>query len=174
MLPSRRNFADRFYVMPLREPMFDIVLFEPEIPPNTGNVVRLAANAGCRLHLVEPLGFEISDKQVKRAGLDYAEFTQVQVHRDWSACRAALGDRRFFSLSTKGSTRVHALRFEPGDIFVFGPESRGLPLWLLQDIGMDRCLRLPMMPNCRSLNLSNAVAVTVYEAWRQQGFTDAQ
>ena len=173
MLASRRNFADRFYVMPFREPMFDIVLFEPEIPPNTGNVVRLAANSGCRLHLDEPLGFEISDKQVKRAGHDYAEFTQVKVHRDWSACRTALGTRRFFALSTKGSTRVHAMRFEPGDVFVFGPESRGLPKWLLEDIGVDHCLRLPMMPNCRSLNLSNAVAVTVYEAWRQMEFEKA-
>ena len=153
--------------------MFDIVLFEPEIPPNTGNVVRLTANAGCGLHLVEPLGFEITDKHVKRAGLDYAEFTRVVVHRDWAECRAALQGHRFFTLSTKGETRVHDIRFAAGDVFVFGPESRGLPAWLLDDIGLDHCLRLPMMPNCRSLNLSNAVAVTVYEAWRQMGFDKA-
>lgn len=154
--------------------MFHIVLFEPEIPPNTGNVVRLAANTGSDLHLVEPLGFEITDKQVKRAGLDYAEFARVIVHRDWAACRASLQGHRFFTLSTKGEVQVHAARFEPGDVFIFGPESRGLPAWLLDDIGREHCLRLPMMPNCRSLNLSNAVAVTVYEAWRQLGFGDAR
>jgi tRNA (cytidine/uridine-2'-O-)-methyltransferase len=150
--------------------MFDIVLFQPEIPPNTGNVVRLAANSGCRLHLVEPLGFDISDKAVRRAGLDYAEFTKVEVHRDWQSCREAMRGRRIFALSTKGRRSVHATKFVAGDVFVFGPETRGLPAAMLDEVGPDRCLRLPMMPSSRSLNLSNAVAVTVYEAWRQQNF----
>ena len=150
--------------------MFDIVLFEPEIPPNTGNVVRLAANSGCRLHLVEPLGFNISDKAVKRAGLDYAEFTQVLVHADWQSCRRALQGKRMFALTTKAWNSVFATRFVAGDVFVFGPESRGLPAALLEELGSEHCLRLPMMPNCRSLNLSNAVAITAYEAWRQNGF----
>jgi len=150
--------------------MFDIVLFEPEIPPNTGNVVRLAANSGCRLHLVEPLGFDISDKAVRRAGLDYAEFTQVHVHRSWQACLDALQGRRMFALTTKAKRSVYAMQFIAGDVFVFGPESRGLPADLLSELGEENNLRLPMMPNCRSLNLSNAVAVTIYEAWRQQGF----
>lgn len=150
--------------------MFDIVLFEPEIPPNTGNVVRLSANAGCRLHLVEPLGFDISDKAVKRAGLDYAEFTQVLVHPNWLACKAALQGRRMFGITTKGDYSVFDTKFTAGDVFVFGPESRGLPSELLSELGASCNLRIPMMPQCRSLNLSNAVAVTVYEAWRQQGF----
>lgn len=150
--------------------MFDIVLFEPEIPPNTGNVVRLAANAGCRLHLVEPLGFDISDRAVRRAGLDYAEFTQIRVHRDWLSCREALPGRRMFALTTKGQHSVFDTKFSADDVLVFGPESRGLPPQMLAELGADNCLRLPMMPNCRSLNLSNAVAVTVYEAWRQLEF----
>lgn len=150
--------------------MFHIVLYQPEIPPNTGNVVRLAANAGCCLHLVEPLGFDISDRAVRRAGLDYAEFTQVQVHRDWPSCREVLHGHRIFALTTKGHANVFATKFSAGDAFVFGPESRGLPAQMLEDIGAGNNLRLPMMPNCRSLNLSNTVAVTVYEAWRQNGF----
>ncbi len=150
--------------------MFDIVLFEPEIPPNTGNVVRLAANSGCRLHLVEPLGFDISDKAVKRAGLDYAEFAEVRVHRNWADCRRALQGQRMFALTTKGRLSVYAARFMAGDAFVFGPESRGLPASILEELGAENALRLPMMPRCRSLNLSNAVAVTVYEAWRQNDF----
>ena len=150
--------------------MFHIVLYQPEIPPNTGNIVRLAANAGCRLHLIEPLGFDISDKAVRRAGLDYAEFMQLIVHRDWPSCRQALQGQRLFALTTKGRHSVFATKFRAGDVFVFGPESRGLPAEMLEDIGAGNNLRLPMMPNCRSLNLSNAVAVTVYEAWRQLGF----
>lgn len=151
--------------------MFDIVLFEPEIPPNTGNAVRLAANSGCRLHLIEPLGFDISDKAVRRAGMDYAEFAEVQVHAGWPEFRQSRPtSQRLFALTTKGQHSVFATRFLPGDVFVFGPESRGLPAHMLAEIGLDRCLRLPMMPQCRSLNLSNAVAVTVYEAWRQQAF----
>lgn len=150
--------------------MFDIVLYEPEIPPNTGNVVRLAANSGCRLHLVEPLGFDISDKAVRRAGLDYAEFTQIRVHPDWTSCRAALPGQRMFALTTKGRQSVFQTQFQPGDVLIFGPETRGLPASMLDELDADHCLRLPMMPSSRSLNLSNAVAITVYEAWRQQSF----
>ena len=150
--------------------MFEIVLYEPEIPPNTGNVVRLAANAGCRLHLVEPLGFDVSDRAVRRAGLDYAEFTSLIVHRDWPTCRAALQGRRMFALTTRGRHRVPETRFAADDVFVFGPETRGLPAAIIEEIGIENSLRLPMMPNNRSLNLSNAVAVTVFEAWRQMGF----
>ena len=153
--------------------MFHIVLYQPEIPPNTGNVVRLAANAGCCLHLIEPLGFDISDKAVRRAGLDYAEFTQLIVHRDWPDCRQALQGQRLFALTTKGRHSVFATEFTVGDAVVFGPESRGLPAEILEEIGAGNNLRLPMMPNCRSLNLSNAVAVTAYEAWRQLGFEKA-
>lgn len=157
--------------------MFHVILVAPEIPPNTGNVIRLCANTGCRLHLVEPLGFDLSDAQLRRAGLDYAEMTCVSVHRDWAACRAALGDSRLFALTTKANRRhtsastLHPLgNFQDGDAFVFGSESRGLPPELLAGIGEPNWLRLPLIPGNRSLNLSNAVAVMVYEAWRQQGY----
>lgn len=150
--------------------MFQIVLYQPEIPPNTGNVIRLAANTGCRLHLVEPLGFDVSERSLRRAGLDYHEFVEMRVHADWAACRAALGAARLFAFTTKGARRVASTDFQPGDALVFGPESRGLPDELLDTFSPDRRLRLPMVPGNRSLNLSNAVAVAVYEAWRQQGF----
>jgi tRNA (cytidine/uridine-2'-O-)-methyltransferase len=153
--------------------MFQIVLYQPEIPPNTGNVIRLAANAGCALHLVEPLGFNVDDAALRRAGLDYAEFVTMRVHPDWAACRAALGAARLFAFSTKAGGRFDTVAYRPGDAFVFGPESRGLPVELLESFPPERCLRLPMMPGNRSLNLSNAVAVTVFEAWRQQGFAGA-
>ena len=162
--------------------MFHVVLVAPEIPPNTGNVIRLCANTGCSLHLVEPLGFDLSDAQLRRAGLDYAEMACVAVHADWAACRAALGDVRLFALTTKGSRR-HAgavpgdtatHNFLPGDAFVFGSESSGLPAEVLADIEETHRLRLPLIPGNRSLNLSNAVAVMVYEAWRQQGFAAGQ
>lgn len=158
--------------------MFHVVLVNPEIPPNTGNVIRLCANTGCSLHLVEPLGFDLSDTQLRRAGLDYAEMACVTVHADWAACRAALGEARLFALTTKASRR-HAgtdsldatgPRYRPGDAFVFGSESRGLPADVLADIDASHRLRLPLIPGNRSLNLSNAVAVMVYEAWRQQDF----
>ncbi len=150
--------------------MFDIVLYQPEIPPNTGNLIRLAANTGCRLHLVEPLGFDLSDKQVARAGLDYHDMACVRVHADWAAVRAALAGGRWFALTTKAS-RLHAkVDFVPGDVFVFGPESRGLPADILAEFEPERRLRLPMLPGSRSMNLSNAVSVTVFEAWRQNGF----
>jgi tRNA (cytidine/uridine-2'-O-)-methyltransferase len=150
--------------------MFDIVLYQPEIPPNTGNVLRLSANSGSRLHLVGPLGFDLSDKQLRRAGMDYAEFADVRIHPDWAACRAALPGRRWFALTTKGNRRVASADFCAGDVFVFGAESRGLPPEVLEEFSEDRRLRLPMLPGSRSVNLSNAVAVVVYEAWRQLGY----
>jgi len=150
--------------------MFQIVLFQPEIPPNTGNVIRLAANTGCRLHLVEPLGFDVGAASLRRAGLDYAEFAEVSVHPDWPACLATLGEARLFAFSTKGTMRHDSVAYRPGDAFVFGPETRGLPVELLESLPLEQRLRLPLMPGNRSLNLSNTVAVAVYEAWRQQGF----
>jgi tRNA (cytidine/uridine-2'-O-)-methyltransferase len=154
--------------------MFHIVLFQPEIPPNTGNAIRLAANTGSTLHLVKPLGFDIDDKSLRRAGLDYAEFATMKVHETWSECRAALTDGRLFAISTKGETTLHTVQFQPGDGFVFGPESRGLPAEMLAEFPAERRLRLPMVPDNRSLNLSNAVAVTIFEAWRQNGFAGGQ
>jgi tRNA (cytidine/uridine-2'-O-)-methyltransferase len=154
--------------------MFDIVLYQPEIPPNTGNVIRLAANTGCRLHLVKPLGFELSDKQMRRAGLDYHEYAEMKVHETWDEVKAVLAGRRLFAFTTKASADFSQTRFQPGDVFVFGPETRGLPAEVLDEFAPDRCLRLPMLPGQRSLNLSNSVAVAVYEAWRQHGFAGAR
>ncbi len=151
--------------------MFDIVLFQPEIPPNTGNLIRLAANTGCRLHLVEPLGFDLSDKQVARAGLDYHDMACVTVHAGWDAVQTALAGRRWFALTTKGSARYADIAFRPDDVLVFGPESRGLPPEILAQFEADHRLRLPMLPDSRSMNLSNTVSVVVFEAWRQNGFT---
>lgn len=150
--------------------MFDIVLVHPEIPPNAGNVIRLAANTGCRLHLVEPLGFSMDDKQLKRAGLDYHELTSVQTHKDWQTCRDAFSDRRMFALSTRGMQVYTRVSFRPGDVFVFGAETRGLADSILLEFSEEKRLKLPMRPGNRSLNLSNAVAVVVFEAWRQIGF----
>lgn len=153
--------------------MFELVLYQPEIPPNTGNIIRLCANSGTKLHLVEPLGFALEDKQLIRAGLDYHEFASLVVHRDWAACKQALGPRRRFALTTKAA-RWHAnVRFEAGDVFVLGPETRGLPLEVLEEFSEENRLRVPMQPQVRSLNLSNAAAVIVYEAWRQLGFAGA-
>jgi tRNA (cytidine/uridine-2'-O-)-methyltransferase len=149
--------------------MFDVVLFEPEIPPNTGNVIRLCANTGCRLHLIQPLGFQLDDRQLKRAGLDYHEYASVRVHSDWPALVQALPGRRF-AFSTKATGRFDGVAYRPGDAFIFGPETRGLPAELLASFDPRHRLRLPMVQGSRSLNLSNAVAVVVYEAWRQNGF----
>jgi tRNA (cytidine/uridine-2'-O-)-methyltransferase len=150
--------------------MFAVVLVHPEIPPNTGNVIRLTANTATELHLVEPLGFRMDDRELKRAGLDYHEYARVAVHRDWAACRAALAaHRRFFALTTAGARALYDVQFLPGDVRVFGSETKGLPDLIAADFAPDACLRIPMRPGVRSLNLSNAVAVTVYEAWRQQG-----
>ncbi|HSV44915.1 MAG TPA: tRNA (cytidine(34)-2'-O)-methyltransferase [Ramlibacter sp.] len=155
--------------------MFHIVLVEPEIPPNTGNVIRLAANTGCALHLIEPLGFSMDDKHMRRAGLDYHEYAKVERHADWQAFlqRAAPDPRRMFALTTRGTLLVHELAFQPGDWLVFGAETRGLAPALRESFAPERRLRLPMRPGQRSLNLSNAVAVTVFEAWRQNGFAVA-
>ena len=150
--------------------MFNVILYEPEIPPNTGNVIRLCANTGARLHLVEPLGFELDEPRLKRAGLDYREFVSVETHATLARCLAALGDSRVFALSTRGVTRYDEPRYAPGDAFLFGPETRGLSQTVLESHPPERRLRLPMLPDNRSLNLSNAAAVVVYEAWRQQAF----
>jgi tRNA (cytidine/uridine-2'-O-)-methyltransferase len=155
--------------------MFRIVLVTPEIPPNTGNVIRLAANTGCTLHLIEPLGFSMDDKHMRRAGLDYHEYAQVKRHADWNAFLDVEKPElaRLFALTTKGTRGVHEVSFAPGDWLVFGSETSGLPPSLLQTIAESQRLRLPMRAGQRSLNLSNAVAVTVFEAWRQNGFAGA-
>lgn len=152
--------------------MFHIVLVSPEIPPNTGNVIRLAANTGAALHLVRPLGFELDDKRLRRAGLDYHEWADVRVHDDLPGALAAIGGdpMRRFALTTKGSSRLGTFVFQPNDVFVFGCETAGLSADQLALFGPEQRLRLPMRAGQRSLNLSNAVAVTVYEAWRQQGY----
>lgn len=155
--------------------MFQIVLVTPEIPPNTGNVIRLCANTGCKLHLIEPLGFSMDDKQMRRAGLDYHEYAQVRRHADWAAfVQAESPDPdRMFALTTRGSQSMYSTTFQPGDWLVFGSETRGLDDALREQFSTDQRLRLPMIPGQRSLNLSNAVAVSVFEAWRQQGFEGA-
>lgn len=150
--------------------MFHVVLFQPEIPPNTGNVIRLCANTGAHLHLVRPLGFSLSDKALARAGLDYHDLARVSVHEDWSACLTALAARRLFAVTTRGNVRYDQPRFQAGDTFVFGSETRGLPEMVHQAAGEAGSLRLPMLPSNRSMNLSNTVAVMVFEAWRQLGF----
>ena len=152
--------------------MFHIVLVEPEIPPNTGNVIRLAANTGCTLHLIEPLGFSMEDKHMRRAGLDYHEYAEVRRHANWPAfLDSERPDRqRLFALTTRGTRFVHDVRFAPGDWLVFGAETRGLAPELRESFAPEQRLRLPMRAGQRSLNLSNAVAVTVFEAWRQNGF----
>ena len=152
--------------------MFNIVLVEPEIPPNTGNVIRLAANTGCILHLVEPLGFSMDDKHMRSAGLDYHEYAKVRRHRTWDAFVGAESPapQRMFALTTKGTRIVHDVAFQPGDWLVFGSETRGLAPELRERFAPQQQLRLPMRAGQRSLNLSNAVAVTVFEAWRQAGF----
>jgi tRNA (cytidine/uridine-2'-O-)-methyltransferase len=153
--------------------MFQIVLVQPEIPPNTGNIIRLAANTGCSLHLVEPLGFSMQDKQMRRAGLDYHEYAELIVHEDWGALLQAIAGRRRFAFTTKASRNYAEMAFQAGDVLVFGPETRGLSSDQLAEFAADARLRLPMLPGQRSLNLSNAVAVTVFEAWRQQGYAGA-
>jgi tRNA (cytidine/uridine-2'-O-)-methyltransferase len=150
--------------------MFDVVLYEPEIPPNTGNVIRLCANTGARLHLIEPLGFTLEDKLLRRAGLDYREWADVVVHGSLDDYLAARKPPRVFALSTKGTRSVFDAAFAAGDAFLFGPESRGLPAGVREDLPPEQVLRLPMRAESRSLNLSNSVAVVVFEAWRQLGF----
>ena len=151
-------------------PMFDVILYQPEIPPNTGNVIRLCANTGVRLHLIRPLGFTLEDAQMRRAGLDYHEYAELRVHDSLDAALADISPARLFALSTRNATRYDRIAFAPGDAFLFGPETRGLPDDVLAGIADECRLRLPMRPGNRSLNLSNAVAVMIFEAWRQQGF----
>ena len=150
--------------------MFQVILYEPEIPPNTGNVIRLCANTGCDLHLVEPLGFSLDEKRLRRAGLDYAEFARVEVHKSFDECLSATGNPRVFGFSTHGKMSYGAVKYAPGDALLFGPETRGLPEDIKAALPKGRLLRLPMKAGSRSLNLSNSVAVVVYEAWRQQRF----
>jgi tRNA (cytidine/uridine-2'-O-)-methyltransferase len=150
--------------------VFEVILYQPEIPPNTGNVIRLCANTGARLHLVEPLGFSLEQRELRRAGLDYAELAQVRVHQGLDACLASLPGARVYAIETSGPRRYSEARFRPGDALLFGPETRGLPPEVLARLGREQQLAIPMKPGNRSLNLSNAVALVVYEAWRQQGF----
>lgn len=164
--------------------MFHVILFQPEIPPNTGNIIRLCANSGSHLHLIEPLGFDTDDKRLRRAGLDYHEFATLKRHKDLDSCLASIGlslgapatadSPRIFAFTTKGSQPFHQVQYRPGDAFLFGPESRGLPEEIRNAVAPEQRVRLPMRPDCRSLNLSNTVAVAVYEAWRQQGFAGGE
>jgi tRNA (cytidine/uridine-2'-O-)-methyltransferase len=151
--------------------MFSVILYEPEIPPNTGNIIRLCANTGANLHLIEPMGFEMDEPRLRRAGLDYREFAAVEVHKNLPTCLDSLGSPRLFALSTRAATTYSTARFREGDALIFGPETRGLPDKLLESLPPEQRLRLPMLSTSRSLNLSNAAAVVVYEAWRQIGFS---
>ncbi len=153
--------------------MFHIVLYQPEIPPNTGNVIRLCANAGATLHLIRPLGFELDDRRLRRAGLDYHEYASVQVHDDYAAFLSQVQPERIFACSTRGCRGYNEASYRPGDVLLFGAETRGLPQAVLDGLPPERRLYIPMRPDNRSLNLSNAAAVILYEAWRQQGFAGA-
>jgi len=153
--------------------MFSVILYQPEIPPNTGNIIRLCANTGTKLNLVEPLGFELDEPRLRRAGLDYREFAEVEVHASLDACLSAIGQPRLFALSTRGTTSYAAQAYAAGDAFLFGPETRGLPQAVLDALPPGQRLRLPMRADSRSLNLSNSAAVVIYEAWRQCGFEGA-
>ena len=150
--------------------MFHIALFEPEIPPNTGNIIRLCANTGAVLHLIEPLGFKLEDKQLKRAGLDYHEYANLNIHKNWADFKLAMAGKRMFAITTKGSQCHSDVTFKEDDVFVFGPETRGLPEEVRNEFAAESRLRLPMLPNSRSLNLSNSAAILLYEAWRQIGY----
>jgi len=153
--------------------MFHVVLFEPEIPPNTGNAIRLCANSGATLHLVMPLGFRLDDKNLRRSGLDYHDLATVKIHANFADCLSALGDARLFAVETGGRHRYSEIRYRPGDALLFGPETRGLPVEVLTQAGPENCVFIPMRPGSRSINLSNAVALVAYEAWRQLAFTGA-
>ncbi len=150
--------------------MLEIILHQPEIPPNTGNIIRLCANAGARLHLIKPLGFHLDDRQLRRAGLDYHESTCITVHENLEACLECLSGRRVFAVTTKATQHHDKVNYVDGDVFLFGSESRGLPAEILKSFPRNRCIRIPMLPARRSLNLSNAAAIVIYEAWRQTGF----
>jgi tRNA (cytidine/uridine-2'-O-)-methyltransferase len=153
--------------------MFHIVLFEPEIPPNTGNIIRLSANSGSNLHLIHPLGFELDDKRLRRAGLDYHEWAEMQEHDSLSAFIDSVQPKALYACTTRGRRFYSDVAYQPGDALLFGPESRGLPQALLDELRPDQRIRIPMLPDSRSLNLSNAVSLILYEAWRQQGFAGA-
>ncbi|MGR8918535.1 MAG: tRNA (cytidine(34)-2'-O)-methyltransferase [Gammaproteobacteria bacterium] len=153
--------------------MLDVVLYQPEIPPNTGNIIRLCANTGARLNLVRPLGYTLDDARLKRAGLDYHEFAELRVHDSLGDCLARLGARRVFAFTTRAERRFDEVAYAADDVLLFGPETRGLPAEVLDGLDPERRLRLPMRPGVRSLNLSNAVAIAVYEAWRQLGYAGA-
>ena len=153
--------------------MFNIVLYQPEIPPNTGNIIRLAANTGCHLHLIEPLGFELDDKRMRRAGLDYSEYAQLRIHSNWNKFLENEQPDQIYAFSTKGKNNYAKASFSDNDYLVFGPETRGLPAEILSAQKPEYLLRLPMLSDSRSLNLSNTVAAVVYEAWRQNGFSGA-
>lgn len=150
--------------------MFDVVLYEPEIPPNTGNAIRLCANTGARLHLVRPLGFSMRDRQLQRAGLDYHEFAQLTLHADWPSCLDFFNGRRIFAVTTRGAQRHDLPHYSAQDVFLFGPETRGLPAAVIDAVPVSQRIRLPMRDDSRSLNLSNAIAIVVFEAWRQLDF----
>jgi len=153
--------------------VFNLVLYQPEIPPNTGNIIRLCANTGCSLHLVKPLGFALDHSRLKRAGLDYHEFVGVTLHDSYEAMLASLDQPRVMAFSTRGNASHASVAYQPGDVLLFGPETRGLPASILDSLPLSHCLRLPMLPDQRSLNLSNAAAVVAYEAWRQWDFSGA-
>ena len=152
--------------------MFNVVLFEPEIPPNTGNIIRLCANTGCQLHLIEPLGFNMEEKALRRAGLDYHEWANVKIHKNYEAFIESEQPERIYALTTKGSNTHSEQSFSKGDYLLFGPETRGLPIDVRMQIDKEYWLRLPMFERSRSMNLSNCVAVVVYEAWRQLGYPE--
>ncbi len=154
--------------------MFEIVLFEPEIPPNTGNIIRLCANTGSNLHLIKPLGFELNDKRCRRAGLDYHEYAQVKEYDSLDECLSQFESSRVFAISTRGTKYHHEVHYQEGDVLIFGPETRGLPQQFLDSLEQTQIIRIPMLPTNRSLNLSNSVGVIVYEAWRQCGFNGAE
>jgi tRNA (cytidine/uridine-2'-O-)-methyltransferase len=154
--------------------MFSLILYQPEIPPNTGNIIRLCANTGTKLHLIKPLGFELDEPRLKRAGLDYREFADIEVHASLDNCLDEISARTVYALSTHGLTLHSKPQFVPGDAFLFGPETRGLPADVLDSLPEKQCLRIPMRKNSRSLNLSNAAAVVIYEAWRQVDFLNGQ
>ena len=154
--------------------MFEIALYEPEIAPNTGNIMRLARNNGCHLHLIEPMGFQLEEKRLRRAGLDYADFGRISLHKDYAAFLLAVAGKRIFACTTKGSQPHHQVRYQADDVLLFGPETRGLPDSVLAAIAPEFRIRIPMQPDSRSLNLSNAVAIISYEAWRQHDFVGGQ
>jgi tRNA (cytidine/uridine-2'-O-)-methyltransferase len=150
--------------------MLHVVLYEPEIPPNTGNIIRLCANVGCQLHLIEPLGFTLGDKRMRRAGLDYHEYANIKIHPDYASFLNSEQPERLFALTTKATRQYHRITYKSGDYLMFGPETRGLPASVRDALPAEHCLRVPMRPESRSLNLSNTAALVLYEAWRQLGF----